>query len=562
MELTLKNYKTVLSPDLLLKAKKGTVRECDEIEKGHYQAYVDENDQTFDTYLLVNPKGEITGHGCDCLSTTSFCPHQTALLLFVLKDKKPVAKLKGAKKVDPLETLVQQADPEKLKAWLLGLLKENKDLGLTFLHQFSQSERQYQPLEIKQLTMDAVKSVIKNKRTVDSAHAKKIVELWAVLHESVIADFCTQTADEESFLRLHAIMEGCETVQSKYGDLNGRISKYEENVLMKVLPAIHQLQDEDTWDKAVNYFTVRIHGAPYYLRSFYLRFLEKLHRLSSIERKRSLTVNLVAQFMKVNARQFYDGTQYIKTVFDLVASSGLFEDYYLLFEPLRYQNDYNVELIEWLIEYDKLALAEKYCLEQIAGNSREDFNGDYLRLLAEIYTIEKDNQKLAGVLKEALSYSFDFNTYLFVDEYLEEGEEKSKWRNKLFTRARREASYHPGAMLFSFQLLDHEHEYVKMLDYLDAGTSYEVIVQFAEKLAATNKDRFLSHMLYRSDDMSDSDLQPEQLQPILEQLFNVFVKRYTQQELMLVVKDFNKKGRYRIPNRFVSFMMNKLVVEV
>jgi hypothetical protein len=51
MELTLKNYHTKLLAELLLKAKKGVVREYDEFEKGHYQAYVNEKDKTFDVFL-------------------------------------------------------------------------------------------------------------------------------------------------------------------------------------------------------------------------------------------------------------------------------------------------------------------------------------------------------------------------------------------------------------------------------------------------------------------------------------------------------------------------------
>lgn len=63
MEITLTNYKATRPPDLLKKATKGSVRECDEIEKGHFQAYVDENDKTFDTYLKVNIEGDVTGSG-------------------------------------------------------------------------------------------------------------------------------------------------------------------------------------------------------------------------------------------------------------------------------------------------------------------------------------------------------------------------------------------------------------------------------------------------------------------------------------------------------------------
>jgi hypothetical protein len=68
MELSLKNYKRILPADLIKKATQNKVRECDELKKGHFQAYVDEKAQTFDTFLMLNSEGKVTNHGCDYLN--------------------------------------------------------------------------------------------------------------------------------------------------------------------------------------------------------------------------------------------------------------------------------------------------------------------------------------------------------------------------------------------------------------------------------------------------------------------------------------------------------------
>lgn len=559
MDLTLENYTTTLSAELLSKAKKAAVRECDELEKGHFQAYVDEQDKTFDTYIKVNRNGEITGSGCDCLTITPFCHHQAALLLFVIKGKKTLPKLKGGKKVNNIETMVHEADPEKLKAWLIGLLTEHKDLSMTFLYEFSKSNGQHDPQELKQLTLDAVKAIIKTKRSIDSTHGKKIIDLWMALHEPVITDFCVQLADEDSFLRMHALMEACEQVQEKYGDFNSRITKHLEKLLLKVVNPLVQIKDEEVWDKIVERFADKIHGGPYYVRIYYLKFLTGVHQLSVMERRRSLATALVTQFMKVDVRSFYDGTKYTIGIFDIVVNSGMFEEYCIIFQPIRYQNDYNCRLIAQLMELDMYALAEHYCLEQIEANSNDQYDRAYLEFLAEIYTIEKEDKKLAGVLQTGLSYTYDFNTYLFVESQMEESEEKKKWRNQLLASARREAGYNYSAMLFTFQLLDHEQNYSRMFDYLDATARYEVIARFAEKLAIYDIGKFLKTLLYKSDNINaDDNREVARLQPFFEELLKVCLKRYSTDELNLIIKERLKDRRFYGPNLFLAFMKIRL----
>jgi len=557
MELALKNYNTKLPSELLLKAKKSTVRECDEIEKGHYQAYVDENDKTFDTYLKLNSKGEVTGHGCDCQSTTAFCHHQTALLLFVIKGKKVVTKLNAGKKAIDIETIVQDADPEKLKTWLIELLTKNKDLGMTFIYQFSRKTQQ--PAELKQLTLDAVKAIIKTKRSIDNLQAKKIIGLWAVLHEPVMSDFSTQLANEESFLSVHAVMEACEHVRDKYGSFNDKLPKYQEKLMLHVLSPLHQLKDEELWDQVIARISERLHGGPYYVRMYYLNFLSQLHRESTLERKKRLTALVITQFMTVNARQFFDGSKYIIVVFDMVASSDLFEEYGILFEPLRYENNYNHKLIAMLMEYQRYALAEKYCQEQIAGNSNGIYNYPYLQLLEEIYTIEKDDEKLAAVLKASLPHTYDFNTYLFVDSQLEESEEKRNWRNQLLAGARREASTNHRAMMFSLQLMDHEQNYTKMFDYLDTTANYEALAKFGEKLVLHDEDRFLTLILFKYEPVSEIDT-PEliRLTAYFEAIFNICVKHFSIASLKLIIEERLESNRFYAPNQLVIFMTNKL----
>jgi hypothetical protein len=164
MELNLKNYTTSLPKELLKLAEKNIVRECDEIEKGRYVAYVDEGEDSYDVSLTILKNGEIKMAECDCKNNKIFCRHKTALLLFITgakKEKKP-AKVKA--KANKSDALLEDTALHELKDWVKNLLLKNPDIELAFVHHFSAKNHLFTAEEIEKLTNDAVKAVVKNKK--------------------------------------------------------------------------------------------------------------------------------------------------------------------------------------------------------------------------------------------------------------------------------------------------------------------------------------------------------------------------------------------------------------
>jgi ethanolamine utilization microcompartment shell protein EutS len=196
MKLALRNYKALLLADLVKKATKNIVRECDEIKEGCFQAYVDESKDTFDTTLVFNSKGEIIENNCDCKAGVAFCSHKAALLLHLINGQKTVLKQKISKNDNTLEKLIHDISPEKLKSWVLDLLSKNKDLSIAFTHEFSGQLEPYTAEELKKLSLDAVKAVVNNRKIVEIAEVKRIIELWKALHESVIDNYALQMNNE------------------------------------------------------------------------------------------------------------------------------------------------------------------------------------------------------------------------------------------------------------------------------------------------------------------------------------------------------------------------------
>lgn len=562
MNLSQKNYKEVLPKELLKQAGKSNVRECDEKEKGHFQAYVDEKENSFDVSIIINNESIITEHNCDCNARIEFCRHKVALMLFLDKGKKnSTQKIKRTKKVSPAEALLEELDTQKLKDWVKSLLAKNKELELAFVHHFSEQQKEYNPATVKQLTLNAVKAVAGNRKKLEIGEVKKIVELWTEIHDAVITHYFTNVTDKESFLNFDALIDVCNEVKRKVNTNSTRLDKYIEDLLLKAIGPVHDLQNENSWDIATALFVERINVIPANLFIYYLSFLMHLHNASTNERKEKLAHKLVKEYLKPRPKEMYQSDTYTKTMFRLVNNSGLFEEYYKLFKPLRFENEYNDELIGLLIEHGQLQLAEKYCREQIAGNSREEYSLSYLGRLKEIYMIEKDNKKLSAILKELTPYTFDFTDFLSVYEQMD-GDEKKKWRTKILTRAGHMSSY-KNAKLFSFKLMDYEQNYKKMIEYINTNTPYSIIVQFADKMILTNKDGFLKQIINKSDNsfIPYSEEEREEDTAIFPSLLNILQKHYSINELKLIIRNIDSKGWYYRGNSFIAFMRENLKKE-
>lgn len=557
MKFVLKKYQELLPRELTRKAAKNVVREFDEVAKGRFQADVEEKEQIFYTEIVFDSKGGIISNGCDCPAATLFCSHKATLLLHLINGQRKASAIRMTKKLSPLESLVQQADADQIKVWLLELFSKNKDLALAFTQRFTVKQEAYSVEELRKLSLDAVKAVINNRKVVEIAEVKRIIGLWETLHESIIDDYLQRMGDEDAFLRFDAILDVVGEIKYNLKTNSNRIETYHNGVLSKVIPLLHQITEEPYWDKVVNFFIERIHVDLLNIRSYYLSFLVQLYNLSEEERKHKLALGLVTQYAGQSGQDFHYKEDYVIVVFNMVVDSGWFPSYYQLFRPMYHKNDYNDLLIGLLIEQGQLPLAEKYCLEQIANNSVSDNNKSYLKFLVEIYTRLEDNQKLAMVLKETLTWSFDFDAYSFVSKHIAESEEKKKWRINLLSRARRLAADQPGATLFWFQLLDEEGNYPKMLDYLDSTVTYQVLIRFAEKMSLEYHAVFFTRLIHKRDHPEDQ-MAGKQLTTILGQLMVIMRKVYSPQELLLGIKHVRRNSYYASPNLFVLYMEKQM----
>ncbi|MCW3105804.1 MAG: hypothetical protein JWQ09_310 [Segetibacter sp.] len=559
MDLSLKNYKTTLPKELQKLAEKNEVRECDETEKGHYVAYVDEGNDTFDVSLALSSDQTVSSHSCDCKNSSGFCRHKTALLMHIAKGTKITHSVK-AKKKSKTEALLEDAELNDLKEWVRDLLQKNKDLELSFTHYFSGKQQQYSPDEVTKLTNDAVKAVVKNKKNLDPTQLKKVVDLWSDIHAPIVKSYHANVANESFFMNFHTLLESCLLFQANINTSSTRITKYIEGLLQQSVEPVNNLYNEDLWKTAVGYFTQQINDK-HKIRMHYVFHLKNILSISSEERRNALIDLLATLYKKRFSENISNGNQYTKALFEIMEEYGLIHKYYKLFQPITFDNDFNVKLIRTLIDNNEPKDAEEYCKKQIQDNYKDEYNVPYLELLKEIYTVEKDEVNLAQVLSQLFPTTYNFDDFLYIYDRMKDAEEKKKWRTKILSRAKNASNnYNKSATGFIFKLMDYEKKYLKMIGYINSQTPYHVILEYFEPMALTDKTSLLKALIDKRESYFRSGFEDaEKDQAIFPQLLARLLRYYKAEYLVRAVNEIAKEKYYYTPNSFIQYLQKKIV---
>ena len=559
-KITLGNYSSLFSTDLQKKAKATKVRECDEVDKNCFVAYVDDGTETFDVTIKIGKGKVVEKHDCDCGGTIPFCKHKIALLQHIEADPKPEKKVKKVAKLSPTAILLESADTEKLKLWVLELIKKNKDIELSFVHHFSEEKKKYTPEEIWAISLEAVKAVIGRRKNIESGEVKKIVDVWTTIHSPIIDDYLADVSDKSAFVNFNAIIDIVLSQQMGYAVSSNKFMKYIESLLLKIIEPINKVVYEPSWEMAVGHFNKKIFSGDREIKKLYLTFLTSLLTISSDERKAKLSFAMLEQFKIYVSGEKYQLVDYNLTMLSIAESNDLFSQYHTFFKPLYFQNDYNIKLINILIEHDYYELAEQFCKEQINNNSNNKFDYSYFILLKKIYTSTMDDKKLAYVYSVMFNLTYDFNEYNFILEHIQGEENKKKWIKSVRHNALMDAkSNNKKAMNFYFELLNSEKEFKKMLDTLTNFRSYELILKFFEPMYQANKKSFLEAIIMKSYSYSFSGGKYKgEKEETLEELLQKVIKFYSLEYITTLFEYSNKTNLYGYENPFLTYSLDRL----
>jgi hypothetical protein len=497
--LSLATFEKHISKETLRQASKHTVREIDETEKGQFVAYVDEGSDTYDVAITISTKAAITQHQCDCKSNAAICSHQIAVLQHLSKGKKTtgIKATKTNSKTSLAQSLLADADPLAVKNWLLTLFAENKDIELAFTAAFKPTTTHYTPEDIKKTTTEAVKVVAKNRKNIETTEAKKIITLWQQVHEPIIKNIIQNLGTKTATTTIDGLVESCLHYQYYFNTSSTKFTKYPTAILTQLADPINSLQVEETWKNTVTDIVSLIVAYNHSFQLHYLYFAQTLIGISHQARATTLVNMLLHQASTTSSEGKQNSDTYIKTLFDLCVKHQQFSNYTHVFSPITYSNEYNLQLINQLIQCNQLAKAEKFCTAQIQKNVNEEYSIPYYLLLRKIYTLQNNTSQQLATIQHLLPHTFNIEDYNTLIENLTDPEERKKLRTKIFAKAKSASTYNGNnqGYKFCFQLLLQEAKPIKMIELISKYPPLSYIVEHFNYMMAADKLKFITTLL-------------------------------------------------------------------
>ena len=559
MEISLKDFKTQLSKEIVVSANKKKVRECDEVEKGKFVAYVDDGKESFDVALEIENQ-IVKNTSCDCKNGNIVCVHKLALMLHIAEQKNIPTKTARKVKTSKVDLLLNEIPHQDLIMWVKSLFEKNKDLSLLFENNFS-VKNELTVEEIIKATNDAYKAVVKNKKTIDLTQLKKVIELFTNIHEPIVKNYCNNISDENYFNCFDAVIATCKTIDTGIYINSNRVSAYIKKLLSQTIEPLHNINDKDIWNRTMLFFINKIFGvkeSPHAL--FYFANIQNLFTSSSIEIKKEIVHKLMLGVKNGVSRNFE--IVYFISLLNMMEETALFPQYRSLFKPLYFQNDYNLKLISLLIENEELDLAAQYCKTQISNNVREEYSVGYVNFLKVIYTKQNKFANLALIMEQNIHVTFNFEEYLFIEKNMNE-EKFVAFRTKVMGRAKT-ASNHGNemALSFYFKLLAHEKRYKKMLDAIDVYCGFGLINLYFDELASQTKDGFLNALVKKDEGyLSSKKINQAEQFILFEEMYQKLLKHYEFIKLQVAFKSVKSVVTHyysNSDNSLVIFVRNKL----
>lgn len=485
---TLDNYQDIVLKSVFAKAKKMEARDIEEVAPNKYVAYVDEDSESHDVAIEFEGKN-ILDVSCDCPKQNTMCVHKVALLNF-FKTKKTSRGVSSKRKKSEAEQLLEQLDESTLRLWATELFKKNKGIEFLFVNEFAKNDIQYTNEEIRKIIDKAIKSVIKNKKNIDATELKRIIEALEVALKP-FSEFCKANIilpeTNQLFLFSNSIL--FDFHNNMY--LNSiKLIRFIEKRYKEINLYIHSIQNKKQWETIVD-------------ENVKFLFLEKnvygmqmeaiFHLYDSIDTKErsAFFSNLLFDIHTIAINK---NTLYIKEVnlffLKVFSENELFRKVYEHFVPIRFENDYNLFLLEKLVEIEKYHVAEQYAQEQIEINVKDKYNLGYFGILKKIYEITKDEKKIALLQMKTIFHDFSIENYRLIEKHCEEKEFKL-FRTKLLTSFKRNFYESTKYVKAYFDIFFYDKKYKNMIDNISEQTPYELIYDYKEELFLFDKLAFL-----------------------------------------------------------------------
>ena len=489
--LNLKTFEKTIATTKLKQSLKIAIRDVDETSKNNFVAYADDKNESFDVSIEIDEEKNVLDSNCDC-GVKGLCNHRIAFFLH-LNTISGKPKTVRAKKLTATEQLVNNLDANALRIWVNALLKKNKDLEFLFTNEFSIIIEEYNKPKVKSIIDNSIKSVIKTRKNIEANELKKVIDLLEITLKPVV-EFCqNDLLDKEKLEIIFFIFDELIDFEARIYTNSVKIARFIEKISNQVIDSISVTNDEIKFQKITDlHFELVFNENTIYLRIQSFLHLKRLYtsNADNENRKKYYSDKFKNFILNRDKNKNRFGVTVDTFLLEVLFDNNLFEETSQFFEPVRYENEYNLSLINKLLAINQVDYAEKIALAQVASNYYIEYNLPYWKILKQIYSDNNNTEKLIVILVNTVPVDNNYDDFLMIKKHLPEVEFK-KFRSNLLGRTKRNFSIDPFAPDFYFQILAEEDNYKKMLESISEYTDYDLLFEHRQGLKGTDTFAFL-----------------------------------------------------------------------
>ncbi len=489
--LNLKTFAKNIATNKLKQSSKIIIRDIYEEPKNRFIAYADDKDVSYDVCIEIDENEDVLDNDCDC-EVKGLCVHRIAFMVY-LSERKVKPKQARAKKLTPTETLVNSLDINILKNWVNDLLKKNKDLEFLFTTEFAINTEEYTKAKVKLLIDSSIKSVIKTRKNVETNELKKIIDLFEITLKPVI-EFCIDDLSNPDKLEIVLfIFDELSAFDNKIYSSSIKVIRFKEKISKQVIDSFSNKNDDLNWQKITDlHFDLILNDKLDTIEVTPFNHIKLLYKSCQDNqfRKKYFAEKAENFSIKLDGKKLTFGINVSVFILEVLFDNDLFEKNYSIFKAFRYENDYNLSLIDKLIGINKIKEAEEIALAQIASNYYIDYNFPYWSRLKNIYKTQNNLVNLVKILIETVGIEMNFDDFLIIKQHFPEAEFK-KFKSNLMGRTKNKFSSYNNAPQFYFKMLNEDRNYKKMIDSISEYTDYDVVFEHRIVLFNENKIDFL-----------------------------------------------------------------------
>ena len=551
--LNLKTFAKNITAPKLKQSLKIAIRDVDEETNNNFVAYADDKGNSFDVAIEIDEDDNIVENNCDC-EIKGLCLHRIAFMVY-LSNRKDKPKQVRTKKQSPTDVLIQNLEGNILKNWLSTLLKKNKDLEFLFTTEFAINTEEYTKPKVKLLIDSSIKSVIKTRKNVETNELKKIIDLLEITLKPVV-EFCTDDlANQDKLEIILYIFDELVAFDNKIYSSSVKVVRFIEKLSKQVIDSFSNKKDDANWQKITDlHFELIFNANLDTIDGAHFDHVKLLYNscLDNQFRKKYFAQKAENFSLKLEGKKLTFGISVSTFILEVLFDNDLFDKNYFIFKPYRYENEYNLSLIDKLIAINKIKEAEQMAVAQVASNYYVDYNFPYWSRLKEIYLSQNDFVKLINILINTVAIAMNFDDFLIIKQHLSAAEFK-KFKSNLMGRTKNKFSSYSNAPQFYFKMLNEDKNYLKMIDSISEYTDYDVVYEHRTALFQTDKITFLRKILeiesgnyYYRNKIYDLDYR--------EKLANWVIDTYD----MAVIKNIKKMQKHLISSKFADLLISKL----